>query len=216
MKNNVAAILSLYLSCVSCFAQTNAEFFCNSASNNFFAGNYNAAITNLTTEIALNPEDYNAYLHRGMSKYWLGDYAGSVADYDKAIKLNPKCGGFYCNRGQSKFALNDMTGALNDYNKAIELDSNMAIAYFNRGQLKCYADTNFIDAIADYNKAIELHTDSQEDDIFFARASAKMQLKDFAGAAADYTKTIELNPKYNLARTNLAIAQKALFDSKKQ
>jgi tetratricopeptide (TPR) repeat protein len=205
--------------CVSyarCFSQTNAEFLCNSASNNFFAGNYSAAVTNLTAEIALNPGDYNAYLHRGMSKYWLHDYAGSIADYNKAIQLNSKCGGFYCNRGQSKFALNDRAGALADYNKAIELDPNIAVAYFNRGQLKCYSDKNFTDAIADYTKAIELHTDAQEDDIFFARANAKMQLKDFADAIADFNKTIELNSNYNSARTNLVIAQKELRASKKQ
>jgi tetratricopeptide (TPR) repeat protein len=213
----ISAIFALFcMNGASGFSQTNAEFFCNSASNDFFAGRYSAAVTNLTAEIVLNPGDYNAYLHRGMSKYWLRDYTGAVADYDKAIQLNPQCGGFYCNRGQSKFALNDMKGALADYNKAIELDPKMAIAYFNRGQLKYCADQNYSGAIADFTKAIELHTDPQEDDIFFARANTKVKLQDFAGAIADFTKTIELNPTNEQAHTSLVLAQKALRDSNKR
>jgi tetratricopeptide (TPR) repeat protein len=191
-------------------SQKEAAFLCCTASNDFLAGRYSAAVSNLTAELALYPGDYNAYLHRGMSKYWLHDYTGAIADYDKAIRLNPTCGGFYCNRGQSKFALNDMAGALADYDKAIELDSTMAIAYFNRGQLKYYANRNYTGAIADFTKAIDLHSDPQEDDIFFARGDAEMQLKDFAKAVADFSKTIELNPGYTLAQSNLISAQKAL------
>lgn len=214
MRKISLLILVICISGASGFSQTNAEFLCNSASNDFFAGRYSAAVTNLTAEIVLNPGDYNAYLHRGMSKYWLQDYTGAIADYDKAIQLNPQCGGFYCNRGQSKFALNDMPGALDDYNKAIELDPKLATAYFNRGQVKFCADQNYPGAIADFTKAIELHTDPQEDDIFLARANAKMKLRDFAGAITDFTKTVELNPTNELARTNLALAKKALQGSK--
>jgi tetratricopeptide (TPR) repeat protein len=132
------------------------------------------------------------------------------------FQLNPQCGGFYCNRGQSKFALNDMTEALADYNKAIELDPKTAIAYFNRGQLKYCANKDFTGAIVDYTKAIELHTDPQEDDIYFARGNAKMELQDFVGAVTDFTKTVELNPTNEQAYTNLGLAQKALQDSNKR
>jgi tetratricopeptide (TPR) repeat protein len=82
--------------------------------------------------------------------------------------------------------------------------------------LKYCADQNYTGAIADFTKAIELHTDPQEDDIFLARAKAKMDLQDFAGAIADFTKTIELNPTNEQARTNLALAKKALQDSNKR
>lgn len=210
MKAILALFASVCLDALSGYSQTNAEFLCNSASNDFVAGKYGAAVTNLTAEIALNPGDYNAYLHRGMSKYWLGDYAGAIADYDKAIQFNPQCGGFYCNRGQSEFALKDMAGALADYNKAIELDPKMAEAYFNRGQLKYHADHDYKGAIADFTRAIELHTDAREDDIYFARANAKMKTQDFAGAIADFKKTIDLNPTNKKARTKLVVAQKAL------
>ncbi|HEY3761774.1 MAG TPA: tetratricopeptide repeat protein [Verrucomicrobiae bacterium] len=202
--------------CASAFCQTNLDQLYNTASNNFFSGNYSMAVTNFTAEIVRNPADFNAYLHRGMSKYGLHDYAAAIADYDKAILLNPHYGGFYCNRGQARLALNDMKGALADFNKAIELDPGMAIAYFNRGQEKYYSQNDFQGAISDFTKAIELHTDPQEDDIFFARGNAEMRLNDFRGAIADFTKTIKLNPANSLARTNLTIAIKKLHTSSSQ
>ena len=43
-----------------------------------------------------------------------------------------------------------------------------------------------------------------------------MEIKDFVGAIADYAKVTKSNSNFELARTNFAIAQKALRDLKKQ
>jgi tetratricopeptide (TPR) repeat protein len=151
-----------------------------------------------------------------MCEYWLADYRGAISNYDRAIELNPACSGYYCNRGQSKFELGETSAALADYNRAIQLDPKNAQAYLNRGTLKACAQTNLTDAVADFTKAIEAHTDPQEYEIFFVRGNAKKELKDFTGAVADYTKALQLNPKYEPARTNLAIAQNALHGRKEK
>jgi tetratricopeptide (TPR) repeat protein len=198
--------------CVTCWAQTNAEFFFNAGRSSFDARNYAAAITNFTKAVELNPQFADAYCCRGMSRWWLHDYSGAVIDYDKAIILNPKCGGYYCNRGQAKFTLKQVSGALADYNKSIELDPRNAEAYFNRGTLKMLA-TNYTEAVPDFTKAIELHNDPHEEDIWLWRGEAKFQLKDYAGAIADYSKSLELNPNsdYSLCvKTNLSTARELL------
>ena len=48
---------------------------------------------------------------------------------------------------------------------------------------------------------------------FNERAISKMNLKDYNGAIADYTKAIELNPNYALAYYNRGISKKDLEDN---
>src|SRR5712671_6473 len=114
------------------FAQTNAESFFYAGWSAFSAKNYNAALTNFTKSIELEPRNADTYNGRGRTKWWLQDYSGAIADYDKAICVNAQCGGYYCNRGQAKFALKMMPEALADFNKAIELDPTNTQAFFNR------------------------------------------------------------------------------------
>lgn len=206
---------------VTCYAQTNAASFLDAGYYAFIARNYNAALTNVTRAIELNPRYPDAYNERGRIKWWLQDYSGAITDYDKTIALNPKCGGYYCNRGEAKITLKMVPEALADYNKAIELDPTNAQAYFNRGTLKVLCLTNYTEAVADFTKAIDLHSDPQEEDLFYWRGVARHELKDYAGAIADYRKSLQLNPGSKWgnglsARTNLDIALKQLHESEKK
>src|SRR5271163_2803924 len=87
---------------VNCCAQTNAESFHYAGCSAFNSRNYEAALTNFTSSIELNPRVPITCNWRGRTKFWLKDYSGAIADYDKAIKLDPKCGGYYLNRGEAK------------------------------------------------------------------------------------------------------------------
>jgi tetratricopeptide (TPR) repeat protein len=109
--------------------------------------------------------------------------------------------------------------ALADYNKSIEIDSKNAEAYFNRGTLKMLGLTNYTEAVADFTKALEIHSDPHEDDIFFWRGNARLQLKDYNGSIADFSKCLELNPNSessHVVMTNLATARELLRQSKQQ
>jgi len=213
-RSLVPVAFAACVSCAPCLAQTNADSFYNASGSNFFAGDFHAAISNLTRSVELDPRRADAFYARGLCKHELGDYTGATTDYDRAIQLNSKAGGYYCGRGSAKYALKDWRGALADYNKAIELDPTNSVAYFNRGTLRACAHTNLTGAIADFDKALELHTDPREDDIFFSRGNAKEDLKDLVRAIADYNKALQINPNYALARTNLALATDALRASR--
>ena len=66
---------------------------------------------------------------------------------------------------------------------------------FNSGVDKYYQG-DYQGAITDYDKAIEI--DSQFEDIYYWRASAKTELGDHQGAIADWTKVIEIYPQSGL------------------
>ena len=75
--------------------------------------------------------------------------------------------------------------------------------------------------MADFTKAIDLQNDPNEEDIFFWRGNVKHELKDYAGAIADYSRSIELNTNSGWAlalpaRTNLDTARKQLLELKKK
>src|SRR6516162_1067677 len=127
----VLAIFAVCASCAPCLAQTNAEFFYKASGSNFFAGDFHAAISNLTRSVELDPRRADAFVARGLCKHELGEYSGAIADYEKSIHLNSKTGGYYCGRGRAEFALKDWPAALADFNKAIELDPTNSVGYFN-------------------------------------------------------------------------------------
>jgi serine/threonine-protein kinase len=204
---------------LSCYAQTNAASLYSAGWSAFNARDYNAAITDFTRSLELDPKNADVHNWRGRAKWWLKDYTGAIEDYDQAIALNPKCGGFYSNRGEARYTLKMFPEALGDYNKAIELDPMNAQAYFNRGTFKMLCLTNYPQAEADFTKAIDLHTDPHEEDLFYWRGNARMELKDFDGALGDYTKSLALSTNTDWgsaadARTNIDIARKLLLESK--
>jgi len=202
-------------------AQSEAGSFFNVGLSNFQAGKFTASLTNFTKAIELNTNFLPAYFWQGMAKYEIKDYKGAIAALNRVIESEVPPGNAYIlgdtynQRGRSKFGLEDWAGAIADFNKATELEPKIAETYYNRGLAKAHLK-NFNEAVADYTKAIELNTDPHEEDIFFWRGNARMEIKDFVGAIADYAKVTKSNSNFELACTNLAVANKALRDSKKQ
>lgn len=170
-----------------------AEISFANARADFDAGRYDFALTNLNRALEANPSFVEAYMARGWVKLQLHDCRGAVADADRAIALNPKVGGLYSNRGRAKFICGQTKEALADYNRALELDPRCAEALYNRGTLEFVRLTNYANAIADFTKAIELHSDPQEADLYYWRASAEHRLKNYGNAIADYKRSVELN-----------------------
>jgi tetratricopeptide (TPR) repeat protein len=53
---------------------------------------FNEAIADFTRAIALDPENAEAYLYRGIDKTRIGDPAGGDADIESAKRINPNIG----------------------------------------------------------------------------------------------------------------------------
>lgn len=119
------------------------------------------------------------------------NYAAALTNFTRAVELNPRHAGAYCGRGMSKWWLQDYSGAIADYDKAIALNPKEGGYYSNRGQAR-FALHKVSEALADYNKAIDL--DPRNVQAHFNRGTLKvLGLTNYAGAAADFTKAIELH-----------------------
>lgn len=87
--------------------------------------------------IRANPNDANAYMHRGMIRsHSQEDFPGAIADFSRVIELDPNRAEAYNYRGTSYFWLKKFRQALEDYNQAIRLDPKLTIAYYNRGYVR--------------------------------------------------------------------------------
>jgi len=173
----------------------------------------------------------------GKAKTRLHDYHGAIQDYTKAIELNPENAEAYHNRGKAKIFLRDdhktkmnqmvrnasdyskkdlielmeviqieIDEAIQDYSKAIELNPENAETYYNRGKAKIflidYLNTKMylmVRKASNYDKkdSIEIK---------------KVILVETNEAIKDYTKAIELDPKYAISYNNRGNAKGLLRD----
>ena len=175
-------------------------------------GDAKGAITDFDKIIAAEP-NFVSFFNRGTTKIDILDYKGALADYNQSVKLQPNYPDTYTNRGMVKIKLKDNKGAMQDFDKAlsfnpksIEAKKNLEMARraVNGDALAAdttrlnikgsnSAESNYLTKKLDiYNAYIDLHPDNT--DARYYRADLRIDLNDFKGAIADYTKVIELRP----------------------
>ena len=110
----------------------------------FEQGDYQKAIEAFDEAIRLNPQDAEAYYHRGVAQNSLPQpqmrvssggqsrYQSAIKDFDAAIRLNPQSDAYY-NRGVAYRKLGQFERAIEDYEEAIRLDPQYAEAYYLSG-----------------------------------------------------------------------------------
>jgi tetratricopeptide (TPR) repeat protein len=106
----------------------------------------------LTKVIALNPDDANAYLNRGVTYFKLKQYDKALSDFNKAIALNPYDPPAYYNRGTIYGKFQQYDKALSDFNKVIALQPDFALAYYMRGHTYNFLK-QYDKAMHDFQKA---------------------------------------------------------------
>jgi tetratricopeptide (TPR) repeat protein len=91
------------------------------------------ALASYSIALFLDPNNYRAYVNRGLVKGALRDFPGSLADFRAAIALNPQFAPAHLNAGVTLGAMNQPKEAIASFSTAIDLDGNYADAYRNRG-----------------------------------------------------------------------------------
>lgn len=107
----------------------------------------------------------------------------------------------YVNRGVLRMRAGRYDQSLKDYENAIRLQPELGAAWLNQGAALIYKK-DFGAAIAPLNKAIDLNST----DLFAAyynRAIARENTGDVEGAYADFKKSLELRPEWDLAERQL-------------
>ena len=114
------------------------------------------AINDLSTSLRLDPDRFEAYRMRALTRGRAGDWAGMREDCTLALRLQPNSAELYNLRANACYALQDFEAALADYNRAIELDGSRYESFFNRGLIK-QRQKRFHDALGDFRIARRLN-----------------------------------------------------------
>ena len=162
--------------------------------------NYPAAIAEMDKAIEENPNDFGAYDLRAAFKIRAGDHAGALADINFAIEKEPYNYNHYGRRIEVYTAMGDEAAAKKDMETGLSMiktdpffppkDWNS----FHDAAFKYNDEENYPAAIAEMDSAIEAAPNYAL--AYSFRSRYKERMKDYAGALADITMSIELLEKY--------------------
>ena len=147
-------------------------------------GDFQGAAAQFTKAISIAPKFAEAYIARGKARQAAGQSEAALADFGQAIAIDPTLELAYTSRGTMWRLRGDMHQALADFAHSIHLHPS-AEAYYQRG-LAYQALNQTERAVDDYDRAID--HDPAAPYIYRARAKAKRDLGDTAGARQDQEK----------------------------
>ena len=114
--------------------QRNPLAFYNRGYAEFALKQYDKAIADYSSAIAIDPRLGLAYNNRALSRAVAGsDLVAALADSDQALKLLPLNLEVRDTRGFIYLKLGDPALALNEYNAALTIDPNRALSLYGRG-----------------------------------------------------------------------------------
>jgi tetratricopeptide (TPR) repeat protein len=174
--------------------------------------NNQAAKSDCSAALKLNPENTEAYLNLGLAEYKLGNYDAALEQYQKIIQKNKDDYRAYYNQGLANFAQKNYEKALISYDRALRLSDisstfEKALIYSDRGLVNLTLG-NKERAIADLTEAI--NWDSNNERAYYNRACAYHKNRNYQEAIADFTKVLQLNPQYAQAYVNRGLLQHQL------
>ena len=118
---------------------------------------FNQAIVAYDQALALDPNNVNVMVERGLAHSMTGDLKSALQDYGKAIGINPALAEAYHYRGRV-YAQDPGTldQAIADFTKALELDPKPIQVRFDRGGMYLMMN-QFDQSLADFNQIISAH-----------------------------------------------------------
>ena len=133
-----------------------------------------------------------------------GEYSEAIESCNRAIEMNPEYGQSYGNRSLAYAWLDDYERAKSDYDQAVKLGTRPIQPMRNRlteaGSNSPVPSTNDPEE-AWYLFATLFKLEPKIAESFRGRADMRFKLNDIAGAMADYSGAIQINPNDERART---------------
>ncbi|GAB6094289.1 tetratricopeptide repeat protein [Desulfatiferula olefinivorans] len=154
-------------------------------------GDFETAETVIDEAMAIDPENADLFLLKGLVHHEKGDFEEASKYYNRCLSINPEHPGAFNNSGNIFRAMNLFVDAEFCYLKAIEYCPGYAEAYSNLGLL--YMELNDLDnALECYDKAIDLHLENPN--VFLNKGTLYKKMGDAEKAAEQYHRALELNP----------------------
>jgi len=161
---------------------------------------WDMALSSFQTAIEQDPDNYSAYVQLGVMHDQMGD-STAVQYYNSAIDIYPESieawynkGIFYQNRGE-------IDQAFDCYRTLHKLDSTWADPYYNEGYIHLLITEQIDSAIYFFDKATQL--DPEYFQAYNNLGLAYEKQGNLEYAKRYYTKAVEINPEFKLAKQNL-------------
>lgn len=182
-------------------------------SSDFFNRLYGKGLEELDEVIKYQPNNYEAYIYRGIAKTKLARFEDAVKDFDYSLRIKPNNPDVYFNVGNlcldridyQEYQENNHTGPIKYQvnfeeinNRTNEINSNTN----EKEDLSVKYKKDYLYALKSYNVAIAL--DHNFEEAYYNRGLTKWMLKDYAGAIQDFSTVIRLNPSNKDAYQNRA------------
>jgi tetratricopeptide (TPR) repeat protein len=152
------------------------------------SGNYKVAADRFSQAVKTWPQLADAYYERGIAHQSLHEDDAALEDFHRAVAMNPSLASAHTAIGSIYNLKGDPKKAMDEFSLSISVDSNVD-AYYQRGRA--------YETIGDHKKAIEDYTTAiaqrpEAPYVYLARAAARANSGDAAGAAADRKMAEEL------------------------
>jgi tetratricopeptide (TPR) repeat protein len=154
---------------------------------------YDNYIKDLTQVIAIDPNNIDAYQNRASVYGMKQDWANAINDYTQIINIKPDAQ-TYLSRAYANYATQtaeSFKNAVADYTKAEELGAKTEQLFTARSVCN-KALKNYADEIKDYDNLLALNPEA---DLYYKRAMANYNSKQYKSAIADLNKFIAKHPK---------------------
>ncbi|BAU14567.1 hypothetical protein LEP3755_51160 [Leptolyngbya sp. NIES-3755] len=151
-----------------------------------------AALTDLSKAIELDPNLMIAYRSRAQLRGQLGDRTGALRDFDQVLRLDPDRTDALDSRAQMRLQWNDLEGAIADFSEAIELDPQSPGLLFNRGMTYSRLG-NYQASVDDFTRGILLQP--KDAVAYRERGRGYLGLQQLPKAIEDLNRSIELDPR---------------------
>ena len=171
------------------------------------------AIEVLNKAVEKNPRDFSSYrlisnIYLLMKKYDL-----AIINANKVLTINPKDFASYRLLGDIYYEQNLISESINSYKKSIELNSKniskeKLAKIYSEQALAFYSNNELFYASNKYEEALLLDENNQ--DILNNLGAIYLTLGKYDDAIKQFKKLIKLNPKFEKAYYNIAIAYETL------
>jgi tetratricopeptide (TPR) repeat protein len=155
-------------------------------------GNHDEAEREYARALQADPDSSKAHLAMAKLQHARGQFAAALREYSEAIRIDPNDASAFVGRAIASGDSGNLTSALDDFDQAIRIAPGLALAYVGKGAI--LARLNRPDeAIAACSRAIAL--DGKNARAYFNRGVARELKKDATGAAQDFQKAAQLDPR---------------------
>ncbi len=152
----------------------------------------------LTTAIALRPESYMGYYHRGRCHMDQKRYEDALMDFEQVIRLRPQLACGILNRALAHKAMGNYVEATADLTRALELGATQTRIYFLRSDLRRRVGDK-AGAAQDFETGLAR---TPSDELSWVTRGVARLKRDPAAALSDYRHALQLNPFSTAALRN--------------